>query len=280
MDHDAENFHAMRKDFMELLNMDLLDCRLNINKIIYLSDGASGQYKNHKNFTNLLLHPKDFNYNAEWHFTATSHGKGQCDAMIAVVKRAARLESLKKGRHILNPNELFHFCLQKLSTPQLQFFFVSRTRVQEINTPLANRYKMSKTVPGTRSFHSFVPVSSNKLELRILSSSMDCINHTVGHIETSPPELSVERFVAVKVDKKWQVGQITLIDHDSMDVEILYMKRIGNGNRLRWPVTSNVGYVAFPLILCNILPPVPIGNDGNIFVMTDADYELVRFKMK
>jgi len=36
-----------------------------INKIIYFSDGASGQYKNKKNFINLTHHLEDFKMAAE-----------------------------------------------------------------------------------------------------------------------------------------------------------------------------------------------------------------------
>ena len=41
----------------------------------YFSDGFPAQYKNYKNFTNLLMHKKVFGMKAEWHFFATSHGK-------------------------------------------------------------------------------------------------------------------------------------------------------------------------------------------------------------
>jgi hypothetical protein len=48
----------------------------NISKIYYLSYGASAQYKNKNNFINLHHHNIDFGVNVEWHFFATSHGKG------------------------------------------------------------------------------------------------------------------------------------------------------------------------------------------------------------
>eukprot|EP00731_Ephydatia_muelleri_P014605 Em0008g325a len=46
-------------------------------RIIYMSDGCAGQYKNCYNFTNLCHHEEDFGIPAEWHFFATSHGKHQ-----------------------------------------------------------------------------------------------------------------------------------------------------------------------------------------------------------
>lgn len=49
-----------------------------VDKLYYFSDGAGGQYKNRKNFVNLIFHKEDFGLNAEWHFFATSHGKSPC----------------------------------------------------------------------------------------------------------------------------------------------------------------------------------------------------------
>ena len=39
-----------------------------VQKIIYFTDGAASQYKNYKNFANLIHHFEDFNLHAEWHF--------------------------------------------------------------------------------------------------------------------------------------------------------------------------------------------------------------------
>ena len=56
-------------------------CGENQLKIKHFSDGASSQYKNQKNIHNLCLHESDFGIPAEWHFLATSHGKGACDGI-------------------------------------------------------------------------------------------------------------------------------------------------------------------------------------------------------
>ena len=64
--------------------------------MIYFSDGCAGQYKNCKNFVNLCLHEQDFDITAEWHFFATSHGKGPCDGLGGTVKRLAARASLQR----------------------------------------------------------------------------------------------------------------------------------------------------------------------------------------
>ena len=42
-----------------------------------------------KIFLNSCLHKADFGITAEWHFSATSHGKGACDGLGGSVKRLA-----------------------------------------------------------------------------------------------------------------------------------------------------------------------------------------------
>ena len=75
-----------------------------ITKITYFSDGCSRQYKNRKTFINLCYHLEDFGVAAEWHFFATSHGKGPCDGV--GVKRQAAKASLQRDQ-ITTPHELF-----------------------------------------------------------------------------------------------------------------------------------------------------------------------------
>ena len=67
------------------------------------------QYKNRKNFANLCCHEQDFEMSAEWHFFATSHGKGPCDGVGGTVKRLAARASLQRlyEDQILTPRQLF-----------------------------------------------------------------------------------------------------------------------------------------------------------------------------
>ena len=59
-------------------------------------DGSAAQYKNQKIFINLCYHHSDFGVQAEWHFYATSHGKGPCDGIGGTVKRLAAKASLQR----------------------------------------------------------------------------------------------------------------------------------------------------------------------------------------
>ena len=62
--------------FLKTLINDHIKTRYPFLKSVgYFSDGSLAQYKNYKNFTNLLMHKNDFGMKAESHFFATPHGK-------------------------------------------------------------------------------------------------------------------------------------------------------------------------------------------------------------
>ncbi|KAJ8688649.1 hypothetical protein QAD02_024444 [Eretmocerus hayati] len=84
LSHDVNTIYAFQQDSIKLLKEKIPVIR----KIIYCSDGARGQYKNRFNFLNLAFHKRDFGIPAEWHFFATSHGKGPCDGVGGTLKRA------------------------------------------------------------------------------------------------------------------------------------------------------------------------------------------------
>ena len=93
--HDTISFYLLQKFFIAFLKKFLSE-RSQPKKIIYFSDGAASQYKNQKTFLNLCHHRNDFGIPAEWHFSATSHGKGACDGLGGTVKRLAARASLQR----------------------------------------------------------------------------------------------------------------------------------------------------------------------------------------
>lgn len=108
LEHNTVAVHLFQRKFVQFLKMHFTQ---EIKRIIYFSDGCAGQYKNRKNIANLINHERDFGCSAEWHFFATSHGKGPCDGVGGTLKRAATIGSLQRPleNQILTANDLFEF---------------------------------------------------------------------------------------------------------------------------------------------------------------------------
>ena len=115
----------------------------------------------------MLFHKKDFHgIEAEWHFIATSHGKGACDGIGGTVKRLADKASLQcpVENQILTPKLLFEFACEHIPG-------IPSQDVQCHNDTLQSRFKASSAVPGTRGYHSFEPLDNYKVRVRIVSRS-------------------------------------------------------------------------------------------------------------
>lgn len=80
--HTTTTVYASQKKLVEFLKGKVP----NLKKIIYSSDGAKTQYKNRYNVANLIYHRSDFGVEAEWHFTATAHGKGPSDGVSGCIR--------------------------------------------------------------------------------------------------------------------------------------------------------------------------------------------------
>lgn len=150
-----------------------------VNKIYYFTDGAPSQYKNIKNFVNVLHHETDFGIKCEWNFHATAHGKGPCDGIGGTIKRMARKESLSRSSDspIKTAIELFDWVNNANISGRtaINFKFVSNQEYEEHKRILLPRYRNSKTIKGTRSYHCIVPVESNLLICKYYSNSEENI---------------------------------------------------------------------------------------------------------
>lgn len=142
-----------------------------VNKIFYFSDGAASQYKNRKNFANLCHHQSDFGADVEWHFTATSHGKGACDGVGGTVKRLAARASLQRPyeSQIMTPRQLFDWAVEAI--PTVTFAFGTIDEHRDTEKLLEERFASSRSIPGTQKLHCFVPVSEHSVVARVFSSS-------------------------------------------------------------------------------------------------------------
>lgn len=141
-----------------------------ILKIIYMTDGAASQYKNKKNFKTMTRHYEEYGITAEWHFHATSHGKGPCDGIGGTLKRKAARASLSKefDKVISTPFELYQWAVENM---QMEFCYISAADYTRKEIQLNDIYNQLKTITGTRSFHAFIPINNKQIKTKFYSNS-------------------------------------------------------------------------------------------------------------
>lgn len=144
-----------------------------IHKIIFFSDGAGSQYKNKKNFYQLCQYNSTHSFHVEWHFFATSHGKGPCDGIGGAFKRNAMRTSLQRPfrNQITNAKELFDWAISTDS--EIVFRFCTNQAYETIKIKLDAFFSgvNPKSVIGTRQYHGYIPINFNEIKLLRFSAS-------------------------------------------------------------------------------------------------------------
>ncbi|KAE8740460.1 hypothetical protein FOCC_FOCC014027 [Frankliniella occidentalis] len=130
-----------------------------IKEVEYMTDGCAKQYKNKQVFLNLSRHKEMFGLNASFSFFATSHGKSPCDGIGGTVKREATIASLQRpfDKQIIGAEKLFQFWKGRDS--KIHFEFLSKHEIGAARIEQKLFGLQPTTIPGTRSFHKFVPIA-------------------------------------------------------------------------------------------------------------------------
>ena len=170
--HDSAAVHLFNRKLINFLNQNFDT----VEKIYYFTDGAASHYKNKSNFINLCSHEEDFGVKAEWHFFATSHGKGPCDGVGGTIKRLAARTSLQRTsarNQILTPMDLFQWAQSNLK--HVTFCYVTSNDYSAEVKFLEERFRSARTVPGTRTKHACIPRDKITLMLKTYSSAADTV---------------------------------------------------------------------------------------------------------
>ena len=167
--------------FQKYLIRFLKDLVPGFRRIFYYSDGCSAQYKNKKSFLNLLHHKKDFGIEAGgWFFWATSHGKGPWDGLAGQIKYQATKESLIRppNNPLITAYDLYEFAKNKFKTIQIDY--VSEEEILNDGIFLQTRFAKVKKLKGTRTFHSYEPVSLKEIKTKVVSLSENYQNFVIS----------------------------------------------------------------------------------------------------
>lgn len=249
----------------------------NVEKLHYFSDGYGGQYKNYKNFLNLCLHFKDFGLKTEWFFFTTSHGKSPCDGIGGTVKRTAAKASLQ-GIKIISVEEMHEFCTAKMK--DITFVLIQMETMTALRLILNKRFEVAETVPGTRSFHHYIPLSENTIGFKRTSEDkeLQSFNLLSGYSQSSMKQVLIRNlkptdFVACKYDEFWWVGMVEKVDIHNKDIQIKFMHPHGPSKRFSWPSRDDLCWVPVNNVITNISTPTT--RSGRIYDISKEEYNRV-----
>jgi hypothetical protein len=269
--HDTVAVHLFKKKMIEHLNDTLPFIPA---KVYYFSDGAASQYKNRFNFLNLCLHEEDFGMPAEWHFTATSHGKGACDGVGGTVKRLAARASLQRpyGQQIMTPRDLFAWA--KESIPSVAFAYTTIADHDAEESYLKDRFLNARAIAGTQKLHAFIPISKDRVQTKVFSlapnSKIEKVSLLAGEILLS----QMQGYVTCVHNNQWWVGCVLSTDEESATVAISLLKPSGHhpprkNFTYNYPTVSNLQNIPANHVLTKVDPSSK--NVGKHYTLTPAE---------
>ena len=176
---------------------------------------------------------------AEWHFFATSHGKGPCDGLGGTIKRLAAKASLQRpyNDQIMTPRQLFDFGKENIEG----IFFLYSSTEEWLNekTLLKERFDTASTIPGTQKLHSFLPISLSELQVKFVSNITDF--QTVRVVkQTSLLFEDIKGFVTAMYNKKWYLACVLQTYPDSMDVKLTFLEPNGPSPSFKYPRKTDI----------------------------------------
>ena len=71
------------------------------------------------------------------------------------------------NNQILDYRAMLNVCEEEMS--KIKFFGISKETMDEVRKSLEERFSRGNTVPGTRSSHHFIPISSSKIAHKLSS---------------------------------------------------------------------------------------------------------------
>ena len=256
--HDTVAVYAFQQKLIDHLKQVLP-----VRKVYYFSDGAASQYKNRKNFLNLAHHFEDFGVEAEWHFFATSHGKGPCDGVGGTVKRLAARASLQRpdAEQLQTPEQLFQWA--KSNIPQVTFEYLTQEDIRKVGEELSERLEQSKKVDGTQKLHAFIPINGSSSKVITKPYSRSSKEKTVTVMLTEPRELlnweQLNGYVTCKYGVDWWVAYLLEQYPNVNEVKLRFMHPSGPSASFKFPSKDDILVVPRDHILSKASPTTAIG---------------------
>ena len=149
---------------------------------------------------------------------------------------------------------MFNWCYENVFG--IKFFHVTTTEVQAHTElfKLEERYNLSQTIPGTRSFHSFIPFGVSDLRVRRISFDEHYLTLKYGaKTASSTLQVAPGQFHACIYDGNWCIGNAIEVSHENEDVYFQFMRRSAIIN-FSWPPRDDFCWVPITHVLCSIEP--------------------------
>ena len=125
---------------------------------------------------------------------------------------------------------MLDLCVREI--PSITFFGVSQEEMVNVHADLEDCFAKSKTMPGTRSSHYFVPISCNKIAHKLTSEDREFFQF--DFYKSLTEEIDIKNikcflYVSCICNTLWWVGIVTEVNVHKCDLKIEFLHPHGLG---------------------------------------------------
>ena len=127
------------------------------------------------------------------------------------------------------------FCVEKI--PNIIFKFIAEAEMKNLRTAHEKRYKyVINAVPGTRSYHQFIPLDRNRIGAKRCSSDdkFTCV-HNFDMFYIQDEDITIGSYAAVVHDENWWIALVLEKFVQERDVKVKFMHPKGPSRFYAWP---------------------------------------------
>ena len=166
----------------------------------------------------------------------------------------------------MTPFQLFQWASE--SIPTVTFNFCSTEEYENEKAHLEQRFQKSKTIPGTRSLHSFVPTSKDTILTKRYSLSNVSREERVTALASDLELDQVSGYVTCVHNNQWWVACVLKTDSESLEVKLSLLHPHGPCHSFKYPSVPD----ALTLPLRDILTPVkPRTTTGRVYTISQKE---------
>lgn len=237
LQHEKNSVTTFLTDIVKDLQKKIPD----MTQLHIFSDGAASQFKNR--LLSSTIKEMSPQISTEWHYFATSHGKGALDGVGWTVKRAVSMAVLSRQVVVANASTFAETA--RRVCPKMEVLYVTNEDIKEF----CNKHEIAKywehvtPLPGTLNVHSVTPVSWGQVQHKAYSTATTTAHHTLVQQPPSSTDedstddeaevnsaserqnLTTGDCVLVKYEGKSSrreyVGLVTDYDENAIEVEFL-----------------------------------------------------------
>ena len=163
----------------------------------------------------------------------------------------------------MTPFQLYQWAVDNV--PGVHFCYCS-TEEYETQIFLQTRFEQTRTIPGTRKLHSFIPISKNTLRTRIYSfyTTTRCVTKLPGDLELE----EVSGFVTCSYNSQWWLGCVLETHTKEVQISLTLLHPPGPSRSYKYPDVPVIVTLPLTEILIKVCPH---SRTGRVYTLTQKE---------